>query len=166
MKYLNSRHTASRTGMALPMILVCLALAMMIGAAMLQAVVIYHRQAQLIEEQHQTMWLAESAVQQAVYKLQQSAAYRGEIWEVSGETLGRSEGAAVTIQIEPQAQSSEQWKIIVDARYPAQGQLQVSERRELLVAAPVTAKSAAEDSVDEAPTGDDPANDSSGAEEV
>jgi len=105
-------------GIALPLVLFCIVLAMAIAASLLQAVLLHHRQAKSIEQQHQSLWLAESGVQRAIYKLHSSPEYRGEIWTIPAATLGDLDDGRVTIQVVPQENDPASWKVVVEAVYP------------------------------------------------
>ena len=116
-------------GIALPLVLFCIVLAMAIGASLLQAVLLHHRQAKTLEQQHQSLWLAESGVQRAINKLRSSPDYRGEVWTIPATTLGDLGDGRVTIQVEPQENDPASWKVVVEAVYPDHPQHRVVQQR-------------------------------------
>ena len=120
-------------GVALPLVLICIVLAMTIGASLLQAVLLHHRQGKSVDQQQQSLWLAESGVQRAIHKLRSSPEYRGEIWKIPAATLGGSDDGSVSIQVEPQEGDRESWKIVVEAVYPDHPQHRVLQQREIRI---------------------------------
>ena len=136
-RYRTRRYHNPR-GMALPLVLVCIVLAMALGATLVKAVLLQHRHTQLIDQQHQSLWLAESAVQRALFKLQHSPEYRGETWQIPATTLGGSDDGIVTIDVTPSDVTPSDgdlagWNIVVEAKYPDDAQHRVLQRRELFV---------------------------------
>ena len=121
-------------GIALPLVLFCIVLAMGIGASLLQAVLLHHRQAKSVAQQHQSLWLAESGVQRAIYKLRSSPKYRGEVWTIPAATLGDLDDGRVTIQVEPQENDPASWKVVVEAVYPDHPQHRTVQQRVVEVA--------------------------------
>ncbi len=122
-----------RTGAALPLVLICMVLAMGMGAAMIRSVLIQHRRTQLAGQQTQSMWLAESGVQRAMFQLQRSPKYRGEVWEISAATLGGTDSGRVTIEIESRDGDTRDWAIHVEAIYPDHPRHRVVQHREVVV---------------------------------
>ncbi len=131
-RFRTRRHHHPR-GMALPLVLVCIVLAMALGAALVKAVLLQHRHTELVDQQHQSLWLAESGIQRALYKLQQSPEYRGETWQIPAATLGGSDDGVVTIDITPSDGDVVGWNIAVEAKYPDDTQHRILQRRELFV---------------------------------
>ena len=129
-----NRAGHSRRGVALPLVLFCIVLILALGAALVKAVLLQHRHSQLMDQQHQSMWLAESAVQRALYKLRDSANYRGELWHISAATLGGSDDGSVTIQVESDVDDPTARKVTIEAIYPDHPLHRVVQRRELFVA--------------------------------
>ena len=115
-------------GMALPLVLICIAIAMLIGTALINATLINYQHTRVAEQQMQSLWLADSAVQRAIYKLRESPDYSGETWEVTAAELGGQFDGIVTIDVVAQDQGGK--KIVVEAVYPNHGQHRVVERRE------------------------------------
>jgi type II secretory pathway component PulK len=127
-----------RKGMALPLVLICIVIAMTIGAALTQTILLHYRHAQLAEHQCQSLWLAESAVQRAVHKLRNSPQYQGEVWNIPAGTLSGKEPGRVTIQVERRDGA---WKVRVEAVFPDHPQYRVVAQRELVV--PISARGGA-----------------------
>jgi len=93
---------------------------MMFAATMGKVLLLQHRQAELMTNQQQSLWLAESAVQRAVHNLRASAEYTGETWNVPADVLGRGQAGAVTIQVSKLSESQPGWQIHVKASYPTE----------------------------------------------
>ena len=123
-----------RAGVALPLVLACIVVAMMLCAAMTRTVLLHHRQLQVAIDQQQTEWLAESGVQRAIHGLRKSPDYRGERWPVPATLLSGGADASVTISVQPQGDSDSGWNIVVESRYPDRGVAQIVCQRELYVA--------------------------------
>ena len=127
-------HT--RSGAVLAMVLVSLLVASLLGLALVQTVLIHHRQTRLLGRQQQCFWLAEAGVQRAIAGLAATADYSGETWEVSAETLGAERSAVVTIEVTRPADSAETRQIRVEARFPDEPTQRIASLRELVVFLP------------------------------
>ncbi len=122
-------------GFALPLVLLCLVIAMMLAAAVTRTVLMHHRHAQVLAQQQQSFWLAESALQRAVHQLRESTDYRGEQWKIPAESLGGKSDASVLIRVEPATGGDAQWQITVEASYPELPPHRVVVARELSIGA-------------------------------
>ncbi len=120
-------------GAAMMVTIVCLVVIAALGASLLRSLVAEHRQALLRRDQMQAFWLAESAVQRGVVRLAAASAYAGEEWEVEVDANGRLVRAQATIRIEAVAADATARRIVVEARYPAQGAASVLQQREIVV---------------------------------
>ncbi|MFV1968438.1 MAG: hypothetical protein ACC628_23685, partial [Pirellulaceae bacterium] len=87
----NRTRRVPRTGVVLVAALVCLLVAILLAAGLVQSIAIQHRQCREEEKQYQSLWLAESAKGRAAAQLAADAAYSGETWRVS---VGQIEGVA------------------------------------------------------------------------
>lgn len=123
-----------RRGAALPLVLMCIAFAMMFGTTLVKSVLLHQRHGRMIEKQHQALWLADAGVQRAKYRLRESPRYRGEVWDIPAETLGDDEKGRVVIKVEPFPETEKVWRISVDAVYPDEPRRRVMQHRELVIA--------------------------------
>ncbi len=126
----------ARSGAILAMVLASLLVASLLGLALVQTVLIHHRQTRLMGRQQQCFWLAEAGVQRAVAGLAATADYSGETWEVSAETLGAEPSAVVTIEVTEPAESPETRQIRVEARFSGEPTQRIASLRELVVSIP------------------------------
>ncbi len=127
-------RTWRRNGIGLPLVLLCIVLAMALGATLVQRVLLYHHRAQLNGQQCQSLWMAESGVQRAISKLRKSPEYRGEVWRIPAVTLGGTDAGRVTIRVEPADGEQRGWTVYVEAIYPDHPRHRVIEQRDLFVA--------------------------------
>jgi len=104
--------------MVLAAALVCLAVLMLVAAGLVQTTLLRHRQARVEQHRLQAMWLAESAVDRALARLDRDAAYTGETWQVSLDDARGPRPGVAQISIEPVDGDPER-RIHVLARWPA-----------------------------------------------
>ena len=126
-----SKKPNARTGSALAAVLVCVVVALIYGAALTQTLVVQHRQVRLSEQQQQSFWLAESAVQRTVHTLKTSPDYRGETWKVPAEVLGAA--GIVVIEVESVDAPQTGWSVRVASRFPDAPKHRIIYERELFV---------------------------------
>jgi hypothetical protein len=81
------RRPVSRSGAILAAALVALFVVSLLGLALIQLVVIHHRQEQVEAQRQQCFWLAESGVQRALARLAKSPDYAGETWTIPSAAL-------------------------------------------------------------------------------
>ncbi len=89
------------------MVLGALLVVSMLGLALVQTVLIEHRQIQQCGRRQQCFWLAEAGARKAIHRLAKSPDYRGEEWVVPADVLGTSEPAKVTISVTGNATGSQ-----------------------------------------------------------
>ena len=113
---------SQRSGFALAIALVALAVVMVLVAGWAQLALVQSREAQATLERLQAVWLADSAIERAMARLQVEPNYRGETWQISAAEFGRAAaesdpplGTAV-IAVEPRAGARQ---ITVRADFPA-----------------------------------------------
>ncbi|MFO7903092.1 MAG: hypothetical protein ACQESR_29315 [Planctomycetota bacterium] len=121
-------------GAALPLVLMCIAFAMMFGTTLVKSVLLHQRHGRMIEKQHQALWLANSGVQRAKYRLRETPQYQGEVWEIPEATLSDGEKGRVVIEVEPFNETAKAWRISVEAMYPEDPRRRVVQHRELVIA--------------------------------
>jgi type II secretory pathway pseudopilin PulG len=114
-------------------VLVTLLVAALLAAAFIQSLVGHLRQVRIAEQQQQSFWLAESAMQRALQRLATDADYRGETWNVSPELLGGPDAGLAVIRIEPTTSPQPGTWIRVEARYPDDPVHRITHNRERFV---------------------------------
>lgn len=107
-----------RNGAVLAMVLVCLLVVTLLGAALIQSVVLHHRHMNVTAERQQCLWLAESGVQRALRQLAHSPDYVGETWNVPAQVLGAAQPGAVTIRVTTVDEPRAGHRIQVEACFP------------------------------------------------
>jgi len=122
-----------RHGIAVPLVLMVIVLAMSLAAALIRVVALQHAHAETVARQYQAFWLAESGVQRATTRLRQSPRYDGETWRVPAASLDGAEGGTVTIEVETTEDQPDRWHVTVDAVFPDNSPLRVAEHRELWI---------------------------------
>lgn len=108
-----------RTGAILAVAIVCIAIALMLATALSRAAVVQHRQSQQGIHQQQTLWLAESGLQRAIFQLRKSPDYAGETWEVPANELDSTHTGLVTIRVQPSGSGDGKADLQVTAQFPA-----------------------------------------------
>jgi hypothetical protein len=117
--------------------LVCLVVVAVIGASLMQTVLLQHRQLLHDQDQLQVFWLAESAVQRAAMRLTAAPAYRGETWQVEGRSArGPWTGVAI-IRVEIVPDDIARRQVVVEAHCGDEPSRRVAQRRQVVVLLPV-----------------------------
>ena len=114
--------TASRrSGLALLVVLVALAIVSSIGIMLVRMSLMHHRQAQRAVFAAQSQWLAESAVDQTSRRLKGDAKLEGFTWSVPAAELDGHHAGRVTIQVKPVETAPQRREVSVVADFPASG---------------------------------------------
>ncbi len=108
----------SRSGVVLVAVLVALLVVTLISAAVVRGLVVQHRQARIEQQRTQAFWLAESALDRAIVRLQTNNEYTGETWQVSLAADGSDALGQAVIHVTPVEGSESQRSIQVEARWP------------------------------------------------
>jgi type II secretory pathway pseudopilin PulG len=119
--------------MILAMVLVALLIVMLLGAALANAFIARRQLVRHSEQQQQAFWLAESAMQRAVYRLANDPEYQGETWQVPADDLGGTYVGVAIIQVDAIAEADTERRITVEATYPSNALKKNVQHRELLV---------------------------------
>lgn len=127
------RSHRPRSGMILAMVLVALLIVMLLGAALANAFLARRQLVRHSEQQQQAFWLAESAMQRAVYRLTNEPEYQGETWQVPADDLGGTYFGVAIIQVDAIAAADTELRITVEATYPSNALKKTIQHRELLV---------------------------------
>lgn len=108
-----------RSGLALIVVLVAIAIVSTIGMTLLRMSLMHHRQAQRETFAAQSRWLAESAFDQAARRLKVDAKLEGWSWSVPATELDGHRAAKVVIEVKPVKEAPQRREVIVVADFPA-----------------------------------------------
>lgn len=111
--------TRRRSGMALLVVLVSLAIVSTIGMTLMRMALMHHRQAQREAFAAQSRWLAESAFDQAALRMKADAKFEGLTWSVPAAELDGRHVGQVTIAVRPIAMTPQRREITIIADFPA-----------------------------------------------
>jgi type II secretory pathway component PulK len=114
------RRPNKRGGFALAMALLCLAIAGVVFVVMLQQAAASRVTVRRAERTSQAEWLAESAIERAVVRLQADGASFEETWTIPAEQLGGRHGASIEINTADIGDSIPIFLVNVVADYPAE----------------------------------------------
>ena len=91
--------TRRRSGITIVVVIVFYAIATTFFGNWLRTSLHQHKQARLVHEKRQTVWLADSGIRRAVAMITQQDDYSGEIWLVDATDLGGNYSATVEIRV-------------------------------------------------------------------
>jgi hypothetical protein len=126
-------RSGPRRAIILPCVLAALVIAILVGGALLETVLLDHRDSRRSEARQQALWLAESALQRAVQAAVRAPDYRGETWDVPAEVLGAGRSGRAVIRVEPAAAPQRGRRLQVQAYYPEGTADQVLFEREAFI---------------------------------
>lgn len=132
---MSSRHRRTRSGAALIVALVALAVAGAVSMSMFKTALLRREHLQLAQRRAQADWLLHSAAQRAAARLAADPEYAGETWQPSLADLSSRARADVTIQVERAEASPDARGISLAVRYDEGGRL-TQRSRQFVVAAP------------------------------
>jgi hypothetical protein len=98
--------------------MVCLVLAALFLGALLRLAVAHRRQVVQEQMRLQADWLAEAAIERAVYRLALDREYTGETWAFTAEELGGDRSGEATIDVSETREAPGVRRISVRATYP------------------------------------------------
>ena len=113
--------------------LVCVAVASSMLVSLAKNVVAGRRLMQNESRRLQAIWLAESALERAVWRLAADAAYRGETWTLSAEQLAGNHRGVVKIEVQTIPEQPDHRLVRVWADYPDHPQHRVRQHKEARV---------------------------------
>lgn len=122
-----------RTGIALLVVLVALAIVSTIGMLLLRMSLMHHRQAQRETFVAQSRWLAESAFDQTGRRLKADANSEGFTWSIPAKELDGLHAANVVVEIRPVKDAPQRREVTVVADFPASSPQRLRTRRVRLV---------------------------------
>ena len=136
MNYQTITKSRERRGVAVIVVLVCLAVVMALVVSWVKTAVLERRQLRALEDQAQAVWLAESGIERAAWQLLVNPAYAGETWQIAAAELGGQRGGVVTIRIDKPAAEAESdaahlRTVVVTADFPAQSEHRARHSKQL-----------------------------------
>ena len=111
-------RTTRRNGTVLAIALVCLLVASIFSLSATRHLIGQHRLTTNQQYRLQSLWLAESAMQRAVAKLQLDRNYQGETWRIEPETFGNDKSGVAVIQVVEIAVDPSHRRIVIESQYP------------------------------------------------
>ncbi len=144
---MKQRHATRRNGVILVMALVCLVVVGIFSASTIRRLVEQRRLATHQQYRLQSLWLAESARQRAVAKLNLDRNYKGETWRVEADTFDNGKSGIAVIQVAEIPESDSQRRIVIESQYPASGVYRVVHRIGLRIELPETGNHATDRSL-------------------
>jgi hypothetical protein len=127
---------ARRRGAVLIIALVCLALATVIGGALLRWALMEHKLLRTQEQASQARWLAEAGVERAAAQLGASAEYQGETWEVSAADLPAGEPARIHLHVAPIDGQPRRRSVDVEVEYPFESKSPIRIQKQIIYILP------------------------------
>lgn len=117
-----------RSGVALLVVLVAIAIVSSMAMTLLRMSLMHHRQAQRSAFAAQSRWLAESAFDQAGRRLKADGKLAGFDWSVPATELDGRHAGQVTIEVKAVENAPQRRVVTVIADYPANTQQRVRTR--------------------------------------
>ncbi len=108
-----------RSGIALLVVLVALAIVSSIAITLLRLAMMHHHQAEHETSLAQSRWLAESAVDRTAVQLKADAKFSGSTWSIPAKELDGRHSAQVTIEVKPVENRPQARDVTVIADFPA-----------------------------------------------
>lgn len=108
---------APRRGALLIMALICLAIASLLTAALIQAMILSQRQLVIEEDRVQAEWLARSALGHAWNRLQRQSSLSPETWNLTSKDLDAQAAATINIEVRNDAADAATRVITVYVEY-------------------------------------------------
>lgn len=127
------RRADRRRGAVLVMVLVCMMVALAILVSLVKLAAAGRRMVDEQSWQVQAVWLAESGLERAAWRLATDADYTGETWTLSADQLAAADAAVVTIQVETIREQPNGRLVRVQADYPDHPQHRARESKQAVV---------------------------------
>jgi hypothetical protein len=115
-------------------VVVCLAIATLLIAAMVQRTLLTRRQIRTERQLRQAEWLVEAGVERAAFRLANDEDYSGEQWPLSADAIVGTHPGLVSISV--RRESTGPASVQVAAQYPSGGAVSIRRSREFLVDLP------------------------------
>ena len=112
------RRADRRRGAVLVMVLVCAMVALAILVSLVKLAAAGRRMVDQQSWQVQAVWLAESGLERAAWRLAADADYKGETWTLPADQLAAADAAVVQIRVETIPEQPNRRLVRVRADYP------------------------------------------------
>ena len=143
---MNQRHATRRNGAILVMALVCLLVVGIFSVSTIRRLIEQHGLATHQQYRMQALWLAESARQRAVAKLNLDRNYEGETWSVEADAFDNGKSGIAIIQVAEVPEGHSQRRIVIESQYPKSEVYRVVHRVGLQIELPETGDRTTDDS--------------------
>ncbi len=134
--FFREKRSFSRRGAALILALGTVAVIAMLTTALMKGTFAERQQSRRMGYQVQSAWLAESALERAVYRLRADRSYTGETWQIPADEIGGPHDGLVLIQVRAVAKNPSRRQVLVRADYPRQEPLRVRTRKDIIARLP------------------------------
>jgi hypothetical protein len=124
---------SSRRATVLVAAIVCLLVAMLMGAGLVRSLVVQHRVSRDEQRHLQALWLAESAVDRVRASLASDASYAGETWQVKLDSASGIRTARVVIEVSRQDNRPAERRVRIEAIWPDDPLNRSVRRREFVI---------------------------------
>lgn len=111
--------TLRRSGLALLVVLVALAIVSSIAITLLRLAMMHHRQAEHETSLAQSRWLAESALDRTAVQLKADAKFSGSTWSIPAKELNGRHAAQVTIEVKSVENRPQAREVTIIADFPS-----------------------------------------------
>ena len=115
------------------MVMICLLISTLILGTLLKTAVTHRRQMRTEEQRAQADWLAESAIERAVHRLETDANYQGETWKVPAADLNGRDSGRVRITVRKSSDGLGKHILSVEAVYPVGTPRQIKRTKQISV---------------------------------
>ena len=115
----NACSTSHRSGIALLVVMIALAIVATIGMTLLRMSLLHNRQAQKETFAAQSRWLAEAAFDQTGRRLKADAKVEGFTWSVPAKELDGQHPANVVVEVRQVKDAPQRREVIIVADFPA-----------------------------------------------
>ncbi len=136
LKNMASKSTSpkkQRRAAALFAALICVLVVGLFSSIVVKQAISRHRQLKDDEKRLQAFWLAESAFELALVRLQTTPDYTGETWNTPPRNAAHADQGRVEITVEPAADSPGSLLLQIRASYPGQGPRRFTVSKELVL---------------------------------
>ena len=131
MRIITEYNRPTRRGAVVLVVVACLVLLAMIGAALVRIAQARRERVDLEGRMIQARWLVDSGLERAAARLASDGDYRGETWEVPAEALGGRSGVVrIVVEAGPDPAGS---VVLVEADYPGDSPTRARRRGRFLV---------------------------------